>query len=629
MCDIVIRVGGTEYKAHKLALAAHSDKFTSRYCERIPTSMSEVNMSTSSREAVEEVLQYIYTTEMNITMDNVDAVIGCTRQLGVLSALDICKKFLLDFTPDNVFNMWCIADKHDFLDVLATLETCVCNHFGEVYKSLGYLQASFDQIQHFIRKDDLRIEDELDVFLAVVSWIDYNRQDRLRHALDLLGCVRLVYISPEQLAMHVEVVDYLFNIPECKDLLLAAYRYHALHHSGSELAGTTSIPTHRSPHADHATASSERNLCQNNSFAIRPQSTPVKTGNRTTSARASLKSHDSFVCSSPFLPLPARPATLLAVGGVDPFDTHADEACRMVEQYNPKSDRWSRITNLPETRHHLGVAVLDGYIYIIGGSVLIKDDIENLANPTDVNFRYDPVSNFWSRIASLRQPRMYLSVCVLHGILYAMGGNDPYGRSLDSVEYYDPDLDQWGYVAPMTTPKIGVAAVGYRGLVYVVGGFRDTGGQKSVLDTVECYDPQTNSWITRNPLPVPCCHANLVEAKGSLYLMGGSTIPVGSASISSLSSVYRYSDDDDLWDLVTSMLIPRHDAGAAVIGSRIYVIGGVSSDEGRALMDSECLDVDLMTWIDSLQPLGHPALGIACCVLDGDGMENKTKIRST
>ncbi|XP_033746483.1 kelch-like protein 17 [Pecten maximus] len=628
MCDIVIRVGGMEYKAHKLALAAYSDKFTSQYCERLPTSISEVNLSASSREAVEEVLLYIYTSELNLTMDNIDAVIGCSRQLGIHSALNLCKQFLLDFTPDNLFNMWWIADKHDLLDVLSNLEAAVCDHFGQLYTSVGYLRGRLDQIRHFICKDNLGIRDELDVFLAVVSWIDFNRQDRLRHAHDLLSCVRLLHISPEQLATQVEVIDYLFQIPACNALLLSAYRYHALHYSGSDVANSTSVPPRRTPHTStDPDPASGRNFCQNNAFPTRMStSSPVKDGCRATpkpnspSKSQHLKSYYSLARSTSNIPLASHPTTLLAVGGVDPFDTQAEIACRMVEQYNPLSNSWHHLTTLPETRHHLGVAMLDGFLFVIGGSILLKDDIDNLANPTDVNFRYDPINNFWSRIASLRQPRMYLSVCVLEGILYAIGGNDSYGRSLNSVEYYDPDLDQWGFIAPMASPKIGVAAAGYRGKLYVVGGFQEITGQRAVLNNVECYDPRTNSWTAKNSLPVPCCHANLVEARGSLYLLGGSTIPVGSSSICSLSSVYRYCDDEDVWELVSNMRIPRHDAGAAVIESRIYVIGGVSSDEGRSLMDTECLDVDrdLMTWVDDLQPLGHSVLGIACCALAGD-----------
>lgn len=627
MCDIVIRVGGTEYKAHKLALAAYSDKFTSQYCERLPTSISEVNLSSSSREAVEEVLLYIYTSELNLTMDNIDAVIGCCRQLGIQSALNICKKFLLDFTTDNIFNMWWIADKHDLLDVLSSLEKAVCDHFGQIYTSVGYLQSRFDQVRHFICKDNLCIRDELDVFLAVVSWIDFNRQDRLRHAQELLSCVRLFHISPEMLATQVEVVDYLFQIPACNALLLSAYRYHALHHSGSDVVSSTNVPPPRMPAIAAGEDPTGQNFCQNNAFPPRSTlSSPVKerclSPQKSSSPTKSspLKSYHTLTRGTSNTPASAHSPTLLAVGGVDPFNTTADIACRMVEQYNPLSNSWSHVTSLPETRHHLGVAMLDGFLFVIGGSVLLNGDTDNLANPTDVNFRYDPINNSWARIASLRQPRMYLGVCVLEGILYAIGGNDSYGRSLNSVEYYDPDMDQWGFIAPMNSPKIGVASAGYRGKLYVVGGFQEITGQRAVLNNVECYDPRTNSWTIKNVLPVPCCHANLVEARGSLYLLGGSTIPVGRSSICSLSSVYRYCDDEDLWELVASMRIPRHDAGAAVIDSRIYIIGGVSSDEGRALMDTECLDVDrdLMTWIDDLQPLGHPVLGISCCTLSGN-----------
>lgn len=60
--------------------------------------------------------------------------------------------------------------------------------------------------------------------------------------------------------------------------------------------------------------------------------------------------------------------------------------------------------------------------------MLNVNDPGNLANPTDVCFRFDPVGAYWTRIASLKQSRMYLGVAVLDGVLYAVGGSDTYGR---------------------------------------------------------------------------------------------------------------------------------------------------------------------------------------------------------
>lgn len=56
----------------------------------------------------------------------------------------------------------------------------------------------------------------------------------------------------------------------------------------------------------------------------------------------------------------------------------------------------------------------------------------------------------------MNNPRRYVAVGVLGGLLYAVGGYD--GNSvLDSVEVYDPKLDQWKYTSSMKNRRRHVA----------------------------------------------------------------------------------------------------------------------------------------------------------------------------
>ena len=224
MCDITIKVAGKEYLAHKLALAAHSDKFTSQYCERLPTSMSEVSISSSSDEAIQEVLKFIYTSELNLNADNVEGILVCAKQLGIKSAINKCKQFLLNAEPNDAFQVWLVVEKHGLIDIATKLETYITNHFLEVSKSRGYLNGNAEQIKFFLSKDNMQHIGELDIFLAAAGWIDYNRQQRLCHAVELMDCVRFNEIPPEDLVMHVESVHHIFNINECRHMLYTAFR---------------------------------------------------------------------------------------------------------------------------------------------------------------------------------------------------------------------------------------------------------------------------------------------------------------------------------------------------------------------------------------------------------------------
>lgn len=47
---------------------------------------------------------------------------------------------------------------------------------------------------------------------------------RLAFASDLIGCVRFAYITPDQIAKHVESKHFLFEGDDGKELLLCVYR---------------------------------------------------------------------------------------------------------------------------------------------------------------------------------------------------------------------------------------------------------------------------------------------------------------------------------------------------------------------------------------------------------------------
>ncbi len=54
-------------------------------------------------------------------------------------------------------------------------------------------------------------------------------------------------------------------------------------------------------------------------------------------------------------------------------------------------------------------------------------DPSDLANPTNVCYRYDVHGNYWTRITCMKNKRMYHSLAVLRGVMYAIGGQNELG----------------------------------------------------------------------------------------------------------------------------------------------------------------------------------------------------------
>ena len=90
-------------------------------------------------------------------------------------------------------------------------------------KHFVYLPA--ERLYRILSDDCLNVQGELEVFCALLQWLDFDREDRLCMAPKLLQCcVRLQFIPPEQIITKVEPVDWLFQNPDCEFLVNEAIR---------------------------------------------------------------------------------------------------------------------------------------------------------------------------------------------------------------------------------------------------------------------------------------------------------------------------------------------------------------------------------------------------------------------
>jgi N-acetylneuraminic acid mutarotase len=82
-------------------------------------------------------------------------------------------------------------------------------------------------------------------------------------------------------------------------------------------------------------------------------------------------------------------------------------------------------------------------------------------------------------------PRHLVGVAVVGGIIYAIGGHDVDGNHLTTVEAYHPTSDSWTTMLAMPTPRSYFGAVVVNGTIYAIGG----DDAVSVLSTNEAFTP--------------------------------------------------------------------------------------------------------------------------------------------
>jgi N-acetylneuraminic acid mutarotase len=157
---------------------------------------------------------------------------------------------------------------------------------------------------------------------------------------------------------------------------------------------------------------------------------------------------------------------------------------------------------------------VNGILYAIGG---IAPGSSGIA-PTGTLQAYDPVANTWTTKTPMPTVRLGFAVGVVNGILYTVGGD-----AAGTVEAYDPVTNAWTTRQPMLTPRsqLGVGVV--NGILYAVGGTTGSNadGIPTIVNTIEAYDPATNTWTTRTPMITGRMGLGVAVVNGVVYAIGG------------------------------------------------------------------------------------------------------------
>jgi len=134
-------------------------------------------------------------------------------------------------------------------------------------------------------------------------------------------------------------------------------------------------------------------------------------------------------------------------------------------------------------------------------------------------------------------------------------------------------------------------------IIYAIGGIGGVDNGNSRLNTVESYNPATDTWTEENPL--------LIAKEGaSVGLMGttltGFTIVVADGYINGdedSGDNEGYDAATNTWTSLTSDPEPRSFACAARIGTRLYAAGGwVGNGGGPALTTVESFQLSKQSW---------------------------------
>lgn len=218
--------------------------------------------------------------------------------------------------------------------------------FHQVATQEEFFNLSPCQLVTLISRDELNVRCESEVYHACVAWVQYERDERRPYMQALLQAVRCHSLPPHFLQRQLEHFEW---DAQSKDYLAQIFQDLTLHK-------------------------------------------PTK----------------AAACRTPKVP-----QLIYTAGG------YFRQSLCYLEAFNPGTGAWLRLADLQVPRSGLAACVISGLFYAVGGRNNAPDGNMD-SNTLDC---YNPMNNCWLPCAPMSVPRNRIGVGVIDGMIYAVGGS--------------------------------------------------------------------------------------------------------------------------------------------------------------------------------------------------------------
>jgi len=212
-------------------------------------------------------------------------------------------------------------------------------------------------------------------------------------------------------------------------------------------------------------------------------------------------------------------------------------------------------------------------------------------------------------------------IIVTHGFSAIVGDSN-------DTRIYDIDTDTWFDPLPSPPPtaiRSELAGAAHGDLVYAVGGRSNASncvGGAVLCTDLEVYDRVANAWASLAPMPTPRAGLAAAVVGNKLYAIGGRTGTVPGSGLP-LSCLEAFDIAAGIWSpacgaagALAPMPMAAMDVAATAHGEKIYVIGGAGGPDpaGPLLSTVQIYDVAKNTWsLGAAMPTPRANLALAEC----------------
>ena len=289
--------------------------------------------------------------------------------------------------------------------------------------------------------------------------------------------------------------------------------------------------------------------------------------------------------------------TIFMMVTIHPLKAHAAE-----------TNGWTKRADLPEERLHSSSVVVDGKIFVFGGSSQKSHSNKN-------TYMYDPYKNEWSSKADMPRERTDSAAVAIGKKIYVIGG--AYQDSTKTIDIYDVESDTWSET-PINIPNLAVtkgdiSASVVNDKIYILATNKSPYQEHNFYS----YDTKTDKWQQLKMFPQQFTGMSMSEViNNKIYVTGGER----TVSNSKNAQVYEYNIETNQW-VQTKSKLKFYQLGAAftTYQGKLFMVGGQYDDDRSSPISpySQYYDVDSNSVKKSISELPEARVGSSAVTLDG------------
>ena len=341
----LVPIRGDPIPAHRLVLSSVSPFFQSMFTLDLRESREkDVHLYDIDHGTLSAVVAFCYGEEVRVAAgerseldDNLLELLAAADRLQITELIDSCTRSLVaQLRPENVLEMRAFAEVYRCTELAQQCTLLIHRKFTAVVRSDEFVELSLEGLLDLISSDYISVPHEELVYEAVMRWIHHDLQSRRDKVADILSHVRLPFVSPHYLQDVIERDELLRDELCCQRLIQEAHYYKKYPEKRADLE-------------------------------LSPRAKPRRAAD--------------------------IPEVILVAGGAC-----SKGSLGSVVQYSRDSNQWTVLADMPGKCYGMGVCVLGGCLYVVGG----HSPEHGVLSYT---YRYNLKDGVWSQVASMATPR--------------------------------------------------------------------------------------------------------------------------------------------------------------------------------------------------------------------------------